>query len=54
MQYSTGELRERKEPTDTIIRNHAIINGDEDVDLEDVQNLGCSEARWSKVKKQKG
>lgn len=36
MEYTTEELRERKEPTDAIIHNLAIINGDEDVDLEDV------------------
>jgi hypothetical protein len=36
MEYTTDELRERKELTDTIIHNLAIINGDEDVDLEDV------------------
>jgi hypothetical protein len=36
MEYTTEELRERKELTDAIVRNLAVINGDENVDLEDV------------------
>jgi len=36
MEYTTEELRERKELTDAIVHNLAIINGDENVDLEDM------------------
>jgi hypothetical protein len=36
MEYATDELRERKKLTDAIIHNLEIINGDENVDLEDV------------------
>jgi choline kinase len=36
MQYTTEELRERKELTNAIIHNLAIINKDENADLEDM------------------
>ena len=36
MEFSTEELRERKELTDAIIHNLAIINKEENVDLEDM------------------
>jgi len=36
MEYTTEELRERKELTDAIIHNLAILNKEENVDLEEL------------------
>lgn len=36
MEFTTEELRERKELTDAIVHNLGIINGDGNVDLEDM------------------